>query len=220
MVARLSRNSNNNDFHKGYFKLKVKDKTKTMALKGQKTTSDFLEWEKMKTLVLKLERDGDYKFALLINTGSYIGLRCSDLLSLKCSQLLNQTNFSITEKKTGKTRKITINPELQEILQRLYIKMEASLEQYLFVNRFGKKPISIQHVNTKLKEIFSHYSIAGRYSSHFMRKTLGRRIWSVHKHSDQALLLLSQLFNHSSTSTTKIYLGIRDQEISNLYLSV
>ena len=59
-----------------------------MALKGQKTKSDFLEWEKMKTLVLKLERDGDYKFALLIATGSYVALRCSDLLSLKWSQIL------------------------------------------------------------------------------------------------------------------------------------
>ena len=40
-----------------------------MALKGQKTTSDFLEWEKMQSLVLKLERDGELKFALLIATG-------------------------------------------------------------------------------------------------------------------------------------------------------
>jgi len=191
-----------------------------MALKGQKTTSDFLEWDKKQTLVLKLERDGDYKFALLIATGSYVGLRCNDLLQLRWSQLLNQPSFSITEKKTGKTRTITINPELQEILERLYTKMNATLDQYLFVNRFGKKPISIQHVNTKLKEIFAHYGIAGRYSSHFMRKTLGRRIWTVNKYSDQALLLLSQLFNHSSTTTTKIYLGIREQEISNLYLSV
>jgi len=191
-----------------------------MALKGQKTTSDFLEWEKMKTLVLKLERDGDYKFALLIATGSYIGTRISDLLQIRWSQLLNQTKFSLVEKKTGKTRTITINPELQEILQRLYEKMEATPEQFLFVNRFGNKPFSIQHVNTKLKEIFAHYSITGRYSSHFMRKTLGRRIWTVNKYSDQALLLLSQLFNHSSTTTTKIYLGIREQEISNLYLSV
>ena len=61
-----------------------------MALKGQKTTSDFLEWEKMQSLVLKLERDGDYKFALLITTGSYIGLRISDLLFLRWEQVLNQ----------------------------------------------------------------------------------------------------------------------------------
>lgn len=191
-----------------------------MALKGQRTTSDFLEWGKMQSLVLKLERDGDLKFALLIATGSYIGLRISDLLQLKWEQVLNQEYFTITEKKTKKTRRVTINPELQEVLSRLYKALGAEETQYMFINRFGYKPFSIQYVNAKLKEIFTKYSIKGQYSSHFMRKTLGRRVWEMNKYSDQALLLLSQLFNHSSVSTTKIYLGIREQEISNLYLSV
>src|SRR5690606_867377 len=191
-----------------------------MALKGQKTKSDFLEWEKMQSLVLKLERDGDYKFALLIATGSYIGLRISDLLRVKWVQILNQKYLTIVEKKTNKERKITINPELKEIIQRLFYKMDGKLEQFMFVNRFGKQPVTVQYVNFKLKEIFSKYGIRGQYSSHFMRKTLGRRVWEMNQYSDQALLLLSQLFNHSSISTTKIYLGIREQEISNLYLSV
>ena len=44
-----------------------------MALKGQKTTSDFLEWDKMQSIVLKLERDGDLKFpatARILSRGS------------------------------------------------------------------------------------------------------------------------------------------------------
>lgn len=191
-----------------------------MALKGQKTTSDFLEWEKMQSLVLKLERDNELKFALLISTGSYIGLRISDLLQLRWNQLLNQESFTVIEKKTKKIRRITINQELQVTLNRLFIQLEAKESDLMFANRFGDKPFSIQYVNSKLKEIFTSYRIRGQYSSHFMRKTLGRRIWEVNKYSDQALLLLSQLFNHASISTTKIYLGIREQEISNLYLSV
>lgn len=191
-----------------------------MALKGQKTTSDFLEWSKMQSLVLKLERDGDLKFALLISTGSFIGLRISDLLQLRWNQVLNQDYFTVTEKKTRKTRKITINPELHQILNRLFKDLGAKEADFMFANRFGNKPFSIQYVNSKLKEIFAKYDIRGQYSSHFMRKTLGRRVWEVNKYSDQALLLLSQLFNHTSISTTKIYLGIREQEISNLYLSV
>ena len=191
-----------------------------MALKGQKTKSDFLEWSKMQALVLKLQRDGDLKFALLIATGSYVGLRISDLLQLRWNQVLNQEFFIITEKKTKKERRITINDELQEILQQLFEMMEGNIEDYMFVNRFGDKPISIQHVNWKLKEIFVKYGIKGQYSSHFMRKTLGRRVWEVNEYSDRALLLLSQLFNHASPTTTKIYLGIKEEEISDLYLSV
>jgi len=198
----------------------VKHKTEIMSLRGQKTKSDFLEWDKMKTLVLKLERDGDYKFSLLISCGCYLGLRISDLLQLRWSDLLNNEFCEVIEKKTKKHRKITINPELKEIIKRIYLEVDADEEQYIFVNRFGKKPISVQHVNSKLKDIFSHYNINGQYSSHFMRKSLGRQVWTKNNYSEQALILLSQLFNHSSVKTTRIYLGIRDEEISNLYLSV
>lgn len=191
-----------------------------MALKGQKTTSDFLEWDKFQTLILKLERDGDFKFAMLIASGCYLGLRISDLLQLRWIDLLGSDYCTLVEKKTGKHRTVTVNPALKEIVKRIHDKVQPNVDELLFVNRFGNKAISVQHVNTKLKEIFAQYKIQGQYSSHFMRKTLGRRVWSMNDYSEQALILLSQLFNHSSIQTTKIYLGIRDQEISNLYLNV
>ena len=191
-----------------------------MALKGQKTKSDYLDWDKMQNLTLKLERDGELKFSLLISLGSYVGLRISDLLQIRWNQLINQDNLTIIEQKTKKERKITINPELKEVIERFYDKISPKDDDLLFINRFGDKAISIQYVNSKLKEIFTKYKIEGQYSSHFMRKTLGRRIWSANNYSEQALILLSMLFNHSSVQTTKIYLGIKDQEISNLYLSV
>ncbi|WP_346882357.1 tyrosine-type recombinase/integrase [uncultured Algibacter sp.] len=191
-----------------------------MALKGQKTKSDFLEWDRMKTLVLKLERDGDYKFSMLISCGCYLGMRISDLLQLRWSDLLNKEFCELTEKKTKKHRKITINPELKEIVERIANELNPNKDNYIFINRFGEQPISVQYVNIKLKKIFEHYQIKGQYSSHFMRKSLGRQVWTKNNYSEQALILLSQLFNHSSIQTTKIYLGIRDEEISNLYLSV
>lgn len=191
-----------------------------MALKGQKTKSDFLEWDKMKNLVLKLERDGDYKFALLVSCGCYLGLRISDLLQLQWSDLLESEFCELTEKKTKKHRKVTINPELKEIVERIAKELNPNKDSYIFANRFGTQPISVQYVNSKLKQIFEQYNIKGQYSSHFMRKSLGRQVWTKNNYSEQALILLSQLFNHSSIQTTKIYLGIRDEEISNLYLSV
>jgi len=191
-----------------------------MSLKGERTTSSYLEWDVMKKLVLKLERDNNYKFTLLISSGCYLGLRISDLLQLRWSDLLDKEYCEITEKKTKKRRRVTINPELKEIVERIAGELNPDIEQYMFVNRFGSNPISVQYVNSKLKEIFTKYGIKGQYSSHFMRKSLGRQVWSKNNYSEQALILLSQLFCHSSIQTTKIYLGIRDQEISNLYLSV
>ena len=191
-----------------------------MSLKGSKTTSDYLEWEKMQTLVLKLERDKDYKFALLIACGSYLGLRISDLLTLRWDNLISQDYLVIKEKKTGKTRKLTIHPELQDILQRMYANLNPQTDQLLFINRFKTKAISVQFVNERLKSIFTKYKIKGQFSSHFMRKTLGRRCWAANNYSEQALIMLSSLFNHANLTTTKLYLGIREDEISNLYLSL
>ena len=112
-----------------------------MALEGQKTTSDYLEWEKFQYLIDELERAGETKFALLISTGCYLGLRISDLLQLKWNQLLNNKQLTIKEQKTGKERTLTIHPELQTIVNRLYNKQ--SLEEYIFINRYKTQPINI-----------------------------------------------------------------------------
>ena len=191
-----------------------------MSLLGQKTKSDYIPWDKMQSTVLKLERDGELKYALLIAVGSYIGLRISDLRILKWNDILNKDFLNVIETKTKKERKITIHPDLQEIAQRIHNKMNPDVNQYMFLNRFGKKPVSIQHINQKLKEIFKKHGVEGRISSHSLRKTLSRQIWEKNGCSDKALLLLSDLLNHSSVTVTKRYIGIQEQEISNLYLSV
>ncbi|APU67086.1 hypothetical protein C723_3040 [Christiangramia flava JLT2011] len=38
--------------------------------------------------------------------------------------------------------------------------------------------------------------------------------------SEDALMYLMELFNHSSMSLTKKYLGIRQQELRNIYMNL
>ena len=80
--------------------------------------------------------------------------------------------------------------------------------------------ISVQYINRKLKAIEKQYELGIRFSTHSFRKTFGRRIWNRNNNSEKALFMLGQVFNHSSIQTTKIYLGIREQEIANVYLSL
>lgn len=189
-----------------------------MSLKNQRTKSDYLEWDRFQLLLLQLERDREKRFLLLIALGVYTGLRISDVLKLRWNQMLDAEKLIIEEQKTGKKRTIEINENLSRIVSQEYEGQEP--EEFIFVNRFGSNAISVQYVNRKLKEIFDFYDIKGNYSSHFMRKTLGRRVWESNNCSDKSLVLLSSLFNHSSTSVTRIYLGIRDEEIQNVYLSL
>ncbi len=42
----------------------------------------------------------------------------------------------------------------------------------------------------------------------------------VDEKSERSLLYLSELLNHSSISTTRIYLGVRQQELNDIYMSL
>lgn len=189
-----------------------------MALAGQKTKSDFIEWEKLQTLILKLERDGDVKFALLISIGMYSGLRISDVLSLTWRDVINKDYIEVVEKKTKKFRKVRINPNLKDIFSRTY--HNEPTEYLIFLNRFKTSSISVQYVNRKLKELAEQYKLTkepGKIKSHSLRKSFGRRVFENNDNSEKSLILLSEMFNHTSIKTTKIYLGIREKEMYDIY---
>jgi len=194
-----------------------------MSLPGQRTTTTSMDWNDFKSVISKLERDGNYKFCLLITIGVFTGLRISDLLQLRFKQFENTDILTIQEKKTKKTRRIKINPDLKEIVERVKTKMGvADNKQFIFINKYGTKPIDKSYVNVKLKEIFNQYDIVleGNASSHLFRKTLGNRILRLNNYSNEAVILLMELFSHSSPAITKKYLGIREREINDVYDSV
>jgi len=116
-----------------------------MCLKGEKTKSDYIEWNKLQSLILKLERDGDWKFSLLLSIGCFTGLRISDILSLKWIDVIDREFIEITEKKTKKYRKIKLNPSLIEIINRIVSSLTIeNIEDHIFLNRFKTSTMSIQ----------------------------------------------------------------------------
>ena len=192
-----------------------------MGLVGQKTKSDYIEWDKLQLLTQQLERDKDYKFCLLITVGMFTGLRISDILSLHWNDLLNREHLEITEKKTKKYRKILINPQLRDMVVRISGKIKPhDPTQFIFMNRWNTKPISPQYVNWKLKDLMKRYQVVkecSKIKSHSLRKSFGRRVWENNEKSERGLILLNEIFNHSSIKMTVTYLGIRQQEIFDVY---
>ncbi len=194
-----------------------------MSLPGQKTTTSAMSWDDFRSLISKLERDGDYKFCLLIAIGCFLGLRISDLLQLRFTQFENSEILTIQEKKTKKVRRIKINADLRELVRRIKLKMKVNdSNRYIFLNRYGTKPIDKSYVNVRLKEIFKKYNIIIEMnaSSHLFRKTLGRRVLQLNNYSNESVILLMELFGHSSPSITRRYLGLREREIMDVYDSL
>ena len=79
-------------------------------------------------------------------------------------------------------------------------------------------PLTIRGVNKQIKVYAAKSGIRGkRISSHTFRKTFGREVWKRNNYSEASLVKLSQLFRHSSTAITRIYLSITKDEVENLY---
>jgi integrase len=195
-----------------------------MGLKGQKTRTTYLDWNEMLVLLQKLERDGEYRFMLLFAIGSYTALRYGDLSMLRWKDLMGRDKMVVIEGKTQKERVIHINQHLSEIIERMFqILGIENDDELVFVNKDGNKPVNIQYVNRRLKLLAVKYKLQIEpegVSTHMFRKTLGRRVWEQNNHSEKSLILLGNLFNHSSVKVTKAYLGIREKEIGDLYLSL
>jgi integrase len=182
-----------------------------------------MEWNDFISIITRLEKDENYKFCLLISIGVFTGLRISDLLSLTYLDLLSNETFTLREMKTKKQRSIKVNKDLKEIVSRIVSKSNiTNLNQLIFINKYGTKSIDKSYVNVKLKELVKKYRLKldGNVSTHTFRKTLGRRVMEVNNYSNESLVLLMELFGHSSMNITKRYLGIREQEIHNVYDSL
>jgi integrase len=194
-----------------------------MSLQGQRTTTTSMDWDVFRSLIGKLERDGEFKYCLLISIGVFTGLRIGDLLQLKFSQFEGTDILNIQEKKTKKTRKIKVNQDLKEIVSRIKMKMGVvDGDRYIFLNRYGTKPIDQSWVNVNLKRIFKKFGIEveGNISSHMFRKTLGNRVLKLNNYSGESVILLMDLFSHSSPAVTRRYLGIREREVLDVYDSL
>ena len=89
---------------------------------------------------------------------------------------------------------------------------------YILLSQKGTV-FTIQRINVILKEIKKKYRLKVKnFSCHSLRKTFGRQVYNMNsENSELALVKLMELFNHSSIAITKLYLGLRQEEILETY---
>jgi integrase len=190
-----------------------------MSVKYSTTTADYLEWDVMLNLVRRLFKDGNYRMSLLIGCGCFFGLRISDILSLSWDMLLDSDSFTLIERKTGKKRIIKINDGFQNHIKDCFnaLKIQDKNEKCFLSNK--KSVYTVQRINVIFKEIKKKYNLKiEHFSTHSCRKIFARRIVEqAGENSEMALIKISELFNHSSPMITRRYLGLRHEELMNVY---
>ena len=185
-------------------------------------TSDYLNFDTALNTGTRLLKDNKkcrlgFYIIFSINTG----LRVSDILQTK-HFMLTGDKMIVVEKKTKKRREITINNEIRKAYAKLVCRLaeqniKFNEDDYIFISQKGSV-YKTQSINEILKNIFDYSDL--QISTHSLRKAFAVRVYNNNKKSEYALVLLSDIFSHSSIAITRRYLGIRQETISNVYLSL
>lgn len=192
--------------------------------KGQKTETQPIKWTKAMMLLDAMRDKNQDNNRLMLACGFFFGLRISDILQLTWENI-TQDEFVLIESKTGKERKIALDPKMKvirdQVLKNLLNKPTGLIFTYQRIDGDNEKPISVVAANKRIKKVFKEYDIVCQNpSSHTLRKTFGLRVYENLNRCDDALILLSQIFNHADTATTRRYIGITQRRISNVYLNL
>ncbi|AIY80991.1 site-specific integrase [Clostridium botulinum] len=153
-----------------------------------------------------LKKENPRNYALVM-TGTYTGLRISDILRLKVKDVKNKKYIDIREKKTGKRNLIEINQTLRNVYKEYCLDM--SQEDYLFRKSNLNKPISRTMAWKIMKDIGDKFGVEN-LGTHTLRKTFGFHYYK--KTGDIATLM--QMYNHSKESITLKYIGITQDKMN------
>lgn len=157
--------------------------------------------KKVEAMKRELLRSGTRNYMLFL-VGINTGLRISDILMLKVSDVKNQTHLTLREKKTSKIKRLKITGISDELND--YV-MDMEEEAYLFPSQKGiNTPITRVQAYRILNKAAQNIGLKEEIGTHTLRKTYGYHFYQ--KTKDVALL--QELFNHSSPSVTLRYIGI------------
>lgn len=166
---------------------------------------------------------------MLFLIGMNVGIRGSDLRTLKWSFFLKDNGefkefYTLQPKKQRKQHKFvklyfnqTVKKAINDYVNEYPIE---DYDSYLFTSRKGNEPISVPSLCRIVKDVAYEAGIEQNIGSHSLRKSWGYWCWHEAEDKNKALVILQKCFNHSSTQVTLKYIGLLDDEISDMYYSI
>ena len=167
--------------------------------------------------LLKQQNLRDYcLFVLGINSG----LRISDLLKLRISDVSEKGKIKdrirLREKKTNKFKDFPLSNSTKSALKEYLKTREYNENEPLFISRKNKGFLMRQQAYKLINDVAKAVGIKEKIGTHTLRKTFGYHAYN----NGYDITLIQKLFNHSSPSVTLRYIGITQDEMDDVYLSL
>jgi integrase/recombinase XerD len=157
----------------------------------------------------------------IIETLYSCGLRVSELINLRQSDLFFEEGFIRVLGKGRKQRFVPINPQTRNYIEN-YIKLNRSLieihpghEDFVFINQRGRKLTRVM-IFTVVKQAVIQAGLKKKVSPHTFRHSFATHL--LERGAD--LRAIQQMLGHESITTTEIYMHLDQsflQEVVNTY---
>jgi integrase len=175
--------------------------------------------------VLRGNPDHGLRDLTLFVVGINAGLRISDLLNLTVGDVAEEGKTKIKvkdrivlrEQKTGKTKNFPIGKSSAKVLtDYLSSRPNCKPDAPLFPSRKGGGPIGRIQAYKILNAAARKVGIPGQIGTHTLRKT-----WGYHAYrAGYDLALIQQILNHSSQAITLRYIGITQDQVDEVFLTM
>jgi integrase len=187
--------------------------------KGMQTVQPIREVRKIEAMK-KILRASGKRNELLFILGINSALRISDILSLKVSDVLDESGkvkeaVSLNEQKTGKSKLFPLNDSAKKAIREYVEEAKPEMETPLFPSRKGSKAISRVQAWEILSKAADEVGLE-HVGTHTLRKTFGYHVYM----RTNNLGLVQKLLNHRSSGETLRYIGIEQDEMDEAYLKL
>ena len=185
------------------------------------TTQPIRNKHQVRELAMYYLKRGEIRNHVLIVLGVHTALRISDLLRLRWEDVYDfergrvRSSIDLIEKKTRKSKTIALNKSAISALT-LYAKTAAVMGRFLIENRLTQKAISRIQAYRIIRAGSETLGFQNRVSCHSLRKTFGYFAWK----NGVSPAVIMEIYNHSSLSVTRRYLGVTQDDKNEVYLGL
>ncbi|MFX4261281.1 site-specific integrase [Pelotomaculum propionicicum] len=172
--------------------------------------------------IKKILKSSNLRDYCLFTVGINSALRIGDLLKLNIGDVADDNmkpieKISLREQKTQKLKEFPLGKtSIKALREYLATRKNCKPADPLFPSRKGGVPMTRVQAYRIIRDAAKSVGITDRIGSHTLRKTFGYHAYRQGKD----ITIVQKLLNHSSPGDTLSYIGITQDDLDNVYLTL